>query len=300
MADVRDEGRDAVPVDGASAGAASGEVQRAGDTASVGSTPPGPAHDGPAPAGAPGVAPAGLRQPLQHPPPRPGLGALVAVLLALAAAVGLYTAFTGVGPALVDAALLSESLEVRSSALTTLAVLVTDIGSTVSMAVLATAVGVWCWYVGRRADALLAIGAMAGAAGVFRVLKALFDRPRPPAEDQLVSAANESLPSGHATMSIVVIGTLVVLAWSGRSAAARAALVAVATLWVGAIGATRIYLGVHWFSDVLAGWLVGAAWLALCVVLWSSWRAHHQPTTRLTGTDPVGSAGRDPGASDVA
>jgi undecaprenyl-diphosphatase len=287
MTDVRDEGRDEGLVDSAPAGAASRDPERAGDSASAGRTSTGPAHDGP--------APAGLRQHLHHPPPRPGLGALVAVLLALAAAVGLYTAFTGVGPALADAALLGESLEVRSTALTTLAVLVTDIGSTVSMAVLATAVAAWCWYVGRRADALLAIGAMAGAAGLFRVLKVLFDRPRPPAEDQLVSAANESLPSGHATMSIVVIGTLVVLAWSGRGTAARAALVAVATVCVGAIGASRIYLGVHWFSDVIAGWLVGAAWLALCVTLWSWWRARHEPATPRAGTDPVDDAAPDRG-----
>ncbi|MGH8965104.1 MAG: phosphatase PAP2 family protein, partial [Actinomycetes bacterium] len=53
----------------------------------------------------------------------------------------------------------------------------------------------------------------------------------------------------------------------------RAVLVAVAALWVGAVGFTRIYLGVHWFSDVLAGWLVGAAWLAACVALWTWWRS---------------------------
>jgi membrane-associated phospholipid phosphatase len=215
------------------------------------------------------AAPAGLRERVLVPAPQPGTGTLITTLLAFAAAAGLYAAFTGGGPALADSALLSESIEVRSGGLTQLAVFVTTIGNTTSMAVLAVAVAGWCWYRGRRADAVLAIVAMAGSAALFNVLKDLFGRPRPPIADRLVNVGNESLPSGHATMSIVVIGTIVVLAWTGRSVMTRAVLVVAAVVWVGAVGATRVYLGVHWFSDVVAGWLVGAAWLALCVAVWN-------------------------------
>jgi undecaprenyl-diphosphatase len=119
---------------------------------------------------------------------------------------------------------------------------------------------------------VLAVGAMAGASLVFRLLKVFFDRARPPLADRLVAETNESLPSGHATMSTVVVGTIVVLAWAGRGVLARAAMVAAAAAWIGAVGATRVYLGVHWVSDVLAGWAVGAAWLALCVTAWLRWR----------------------------
>jgi undecaprenyl-diphosphatase len=132
---------------------------------------------------------------------------------------------------------------------------------------------VWCWYRGHRADAVLVVGAMAGASVVFRGLKVLLDRPRPPAATQLVRETNESLPSGHATMSVVVIGAIVVLAWAGRSVTARVAMTAAAAAWIGAVGATRINRGVHRFSDVLAGWLVGATWLALCVAAGSRWTA---------------------------
>jgi membrane-associated phospholipid phosphatase len=215
------------------------------------------------------TAPAGLRERVLVPAPQPGTGALVTALLAFAAAAGLYAAFTGGGPALADSALLSESIEVRSGGLTQLAVFVTNIGNTTSMAVLAVVVAGWCWYRGRRADAVLAVVAMAGSAALFNLLKDAFGRPRPPIADRLVDAGNESLPSGHATMSIVVIGTIVVLAWAGRSVMTRAVLVVAAVVWVGAVGATRVYLGVHWFSDVVAGWLVGAAWLALCVAVWN-------------------------------
>ncbi len=228
-----------------------------------------------------GPPPAGLGEHPPFPAPRPGLGAGSAVVLALAAGVALWSALAGTGPAQLDGALLSESVEARSGGLTAVATTITTIGGTVAMAVLAIAVGAWCWYRGRRADAVLVVGTMAGAGLVFRGFKVLLHRPRPPAATQLVQETNESLPSGHATMSIAVIGTLVVLAWVGRGVTARMAIVAAAAGWVGAVGATRIYLGVHWFSDVLAGWLVGATWLALCVAAWSWWRAR-QPGA-LTG-----------------
>lgn len=211
--------------------------------------------------------------------PRPGRIAWLAVALGLLAGAALWAGFTGVGPAQLDGAALAESIEDRDGGLTAVAVVITNIGSTVAMAVLAIAVGAWCWWRGRRADAVLAIGAMAGASLVFRVLKAVLERSRPPLADHLVQVLNESLPSGHATMSIVVLGTIVVLAWSGRGVVERTVMVTAAAVWVAAVGATRVYLGVHWLSDVLAGWAVGAAWLALCVTLWARWRAR-QPADR--------------------
>jgi undecaprenyl-diphosphatase len=216
--------------------------------------------------------PAGLTEPLAAPAPRPLRDAVVAVLLTLAATGGLVAAITGAGPARIDGLLLAESIHVRSTGLTAVAVAVSEVGSTTAMAVLAVAVAIWCWYAGRRADAALAIATMAGSAALFNGLKNLLDRPRPPVDDRLVVVGNESLPSGHATMAIAVIGTIVVLAWAGRGTAGRVAMVVAAAAWVGAVGLTRVYLGVHWFSDVVAGWLVGGAWLALCVAVWSWWR----------------------------
>jgi membrane-associated phospholipid phosphatase len=218
--------------------------------------------------------PAGLSDP---PTPTGGAGpalrALLVVLLGATAAAVLVVGAAETGPTAADLAVLDESLDLRSGGLTAAAVAVTEIGSTVSMAVVAALVALWSLWRGRTADAVLAVGAMAGAAALFRSFKVVIDDPRPPLLTRLVEETNESLPSGHATMSIVVIGTLVVLAWAGRRAAGRAVLVAAAAAWVVAVGATRIYLGVHWFTDVVAGWLLGGAWLALCVVAWSRWRA---------------------------
>ncbi len=219
------------------------------------------------------LPPAGLDEQLVHREPHPLRGAVTGLLLAVLAGLAVWGAFTGAGPARLDGAALGEAVGVRTDGLNTAAVALTEIGNTFMMGLLATLVGARSWVRGRRADAVFAVGAMAGAVLLFRGIKILLDRPRPPAAAQVVAETNESLPSGHATMSMVVIGSLVVLAWAGRGVAGRMAMVAAAALWIGAVGTTRVYLGVHWFSDVLAGWLVGGAWLALCAAAWSWWRA---------------------------
>lgn len=229
-------------------------------------------------------APAGLSGPLHPPRRRPALHAFVVVLLGVLAAAALYVGTAGAGPTGADVAALDESIELRSGDLTTVATVLTHAGSTASMAVLALLVALWLRYRGRIVDAVLVFGAMVGASIVFLGLKLLIDRPRPPLVSRLVDVTTESLPSGHATMSVVVIGTLVVLARAGLGRAARVAMVAAAAVWIGGVGATRIYLGVHWFSDVVAGWLVGGAWLATCVVAWSWWRARRPAPPATNGT----------------
>jgi membrane-associated phospholipid phosphatase len=220
----------------------------------------------------PSEPPAGLTgaPPARAPRGRPVLAAVLAVLLGAAAAVALQAALAGGGPGSVDAAVLDDTLDLRSPALTAAARVVTEVGNTATMALLAVLTGTWCWRRGRRADAVFVVVTMAGASALFTAMKGLLDRLRPPAGTRLADQTNESLPSGHATMSVVVLGSLVVLAWAGQRALARLATVAAAALWVATVGATRIYLGVHWFTDVVAGWLLSAAWLAACVAVWST------------------------------
>jgi undecaprenyl-diphosphatase len=214
--------------------------------------------------------PAGLDHPVRARSTRPRPlrhHAAGAVVLALVAATAVATAVVGAGPALADRSVLGEAIELRSDPVTWIAVVLTNAGSTVAMGALAALVALWLLRSSRTHDAVYVIAVAAGAALLFNGLKRILDRPRPPVIDQLVGATNESLPSGHATMSVAVIGSLVVLAWPGRRAAGRVAVLAAAAVWVVAVGLTRIYLGVHWFSDVIAGWLVGGAWLAVCTVV---------------------------------
>ncbi|MEU5388428.1 phosphatase PAP2 family protein [Kitasatospora cineracea] len=89
-----------------------------------------------------------------------------------------------------------------------------------------------------------------------------FARPRPPVADWAFDASGFAFPSGHAFTSALSAGLLAVAVARARPGAARLAA-AGAALFAGVIGFTRVYLGVHWPLDVLGGWLLASAWLAL-------------------------------------
>lgn len=100
------------------------------------------------------------------------------------------------------------------------------------------------------------------------LVKALVSRPRPPAADALSVASGFSFPSGHAATSAALYVTLAFLAARACRGPARATIVLAGTLLVLAVGASRVYLGVHYPTDVVAGWLTGgavalASWLAV-------------------------------------
>jgi undecaprenyl-diphosphatase len=92
-------------------------------------------------------------------------------------------------------------------------------------------------------------------------LKNWFERPRPDIIVHELYRSTASFPSGHATMSALVYLTLAALVVRViRDRRLKASVLAVAVLLTGLVGVTRVYLGFHWPSDVLAGWALGAAW----------------------------------------
>ncbi|MCO4785963.1 MAG: phosphatase PAP2 family protein [Marinomonas atlantica] len=100
--------------------------------------------------------------------------------------------------------------------------------------------------------------------GVFLSMgaKYLFQRPRPELVPHLIEVYTPSFPSGHATMSMVCfLGGALVIARMWPESIARRALITVAVLSSLVVGASRVMLGVHWPSDVLAGWLLGIFWV---------------------------------------
>ena len=120
----------------------------------------------------------------------------------------------------------------------------------------------------KPALALFVLASVGGGALVGTLLKSLFLRARPDVVPHLVQVDSASFPSGHAMNSAVVYLTLgALLARSMGDRRIRGYLLMVSMLLVVLIGFTRIYVGVHWPTDVLAGWAVGAAWAILCSVV---------------------------------
>jgi undecaprenyl-diphosphatase len=112
------------------------------------------------------------------------------------------------------------------------------------------------------------VTAVAGSQLVVLVLKAWFDRPRPDVGSAVALPSSPSFPSGHATSGIACIGAFAVLA-ADRLPSRRGRIglwVAVVALGFG-IGLSRIVLDVHYVTDVLAGWCLGLAWLAACLLV---------------------------------
>ncbi|MGW1641449.1 phosphatase PAP2 family protein [Streptomyces lavendulae] len=104
----------------------------------------------------------------------------------------------------------------------------------------------------------------------------LIARARPPAEDWATHASGWSFPSGHTTTAAMTAG-LLAAALLRADRRPPGAVVALILLWGAAVGLTRVYLGVHWFTDVIGGWLFATAWLSL--LAWAYLRrTDHRPT----------------------
>lgn len=129
----------------------------------------------------------------------------------------------------------------------------------------------------RFATAALVLAATTGGAILSGVLKDIFLRARPDIVPHLVFVDTASFPSGHAMNSAIVFLTLgALLTRTQKRRAARLYLVAIAILLTLLVGISRVYLGVHWPSDVAAGWIVGAAWAIFCLAIARLLQARHQ------------------------
>jgi len=112
--------------------------------------------------------------------------------------------------------------------------------------------------------------AIAGASAFYLVLNHLIERERPPMGLRLVYDTAWSFPSGHSTQAIAFCFGTALLVTHGRPLRTQLVASAIALAGVLAIGASRIYLGAHWTTDVAGGFALGTCWLAIVL----AWRAH--------------------------
>jgi undecaprenyl-diphosphatase len=125
--------------------------------------------------------------------------------------------------------------------------------------------------VGKRHATLLVLVSTGGGMLLSSALKGFFERPRPDLVPHVVQVYTLSFPSGHAMLSAATYLTLgALLARVQAKRLVRFYLLGVAILLTLLIGASRVYLGVHWPTDVLAGWSAGAGWAIVCwtIALW--------------------------------
>lgn len=132
-----------------------------------------------------------------------------------------------------------------------------------------------------------------GQFALANVIKLLIDRTRP-SIDQLSGFSSSSFPSGHATAAAAGFAAFALLLGSGRSKSVRAILSAAAVAIAVAVALTRVFLGVHWLTDVIGGLFVGWSWFALCSIAfggrWLRFGAPLERTIRPASMPPVTAA----------
>jgi undecaprenyl-diphosphatase len=154
----------------------------------------------------------------------------------------------------------------------------TSFGSTTGLLLVSAAVIGFLLISRRPWTALFVLGATGGGAIMGMLLKLLYERPRPNVVPHLVDVTWASFPSGHATDSAIVYLTLAaLLARTTKRRAERFYIIGAAVLLTVSIGISRVYLGVHWPSDVLAGWTIGCSWALLCSIAYRRFQRQQSP-----------------------
>lgn len=196
------------------------------------------------------------------------IGLLIAIALS-AIAVQVYDSVTDAdGVAGLDRPLLNTVMSLRSPGLDAFATGYTDIAGPIGMPILAVT-SLLLLSIKRRSwtPVILIAAAGIGSLGMTIAGKDLIGRDRPPLADAVPPYEySPSFPSGHTLNAVVIAGVVAyLLILRQATIRARVLTISAAALFALTIGLSRVFLGHHWFTDVLAGWVLGTAWLALVI-----------------------------------
>ena len=196
------------------------------------------------------------------------VGGVIAVALTAVTAEVYESVAAADGVAGLDHPLLQAAMGLRSPALDTAVTAYTDVGGPIGMPVVAAATMLILAF-RRRSWTPIILVVAAGAGSLLMTLagKQLIGRARPPLVDAVPPYEySASFPSGHALNSVVIAGVVAyLLILRQHRLRARVLTIAAAALFALTIGLSRVFLGHHWFTDVLAAWSLGVAWLALVI-----------------------------------
>lgn len=149
---------------------------------------------------------------------------------------------------------------------TSLMFFVSDLGAPLTVMAMASVLAIFLLWKRQRYRLVLLVLAVPGGALLNTIIKQLIHRDRPIFDDPIQTLTSYSFPSGHAMGATVFYGTLAaIVIWQIRDWRVRAVAIAAAALLIALICFSRIYLGVHYLSDVTAGFLAGVVWLGSCL-----------------------------------
>lgn len=199
-------------------------------------------------------------------------GVLVLLFVAYLIPVAVFTwlattAGLGGEPTEFDRIILATAATWHSSLLTTFFQVITELGGPIILTVTTGIITYLYWVKNHKKASIMILASVVGATVINLALKAVFERDRPDFWVHLVQESGYSFPSGHAMASAAIAIALLFLLWRTT---ARWYVAAASIIYIILVGFSRVYLGVHYPTDIIAGWCVSLLWVSL--VAWVLYR----------------------------